>query len=110
MLASALLVFYTVHIYYHGILLPTTTILLLHLLLIFALTGRWALWRFAVAGALIGLAILAKANAILLLPALAAWVWFANPERSRRTRWIAVGVMTISAAAAIRSGTQCSGG
>lgn len=74
-IAGLLLALYGPHVYYTGVTLPAVTILALHLALIWVLVNGDSLPRYALAGALIGAAILAKANALLLLPALALWTW-----------------------------------
>jgi hypothetical protein len=88
-LAGALLSVYGLHIYYTGILLPTITIGVLNLVFLWVLvsgTGRPSPLRFVVAGIFLGLATGAKANALLLLPLTALWIWFARRPVSPRQR------------------------
>jgi len=88
-LAGVILAFYGLHIYYTGVLLPTVLVVFLNLgfllLLLRALEGASPA-RAVAAGAVLGLATLAKSNALLLLPvglALATWGATALPQRRR---------------------------
>jgi 4-amino-4-deoxy-L-arabinose transferase-like glycosyltransferase len=97
-LAGAMLALYAPHIYYHGLLLPATVIVFLHLLLLYVLTGLLVVWRAAVAGGIVGLAILAKANAVLLVPALAVVLWFVQGSGvDLRRRWAAPVTFAVAA-------------
>lgn len=86
LLAAGMLAVYATHVYYTGLLLPAILVVFLHLLLIWVLAEGWSIPRFGVAGLLVGIAVLAKANALLLLPVLALWVWLACPERGVKVR------------------------
>lgn len=103
-IAAGMLAFYGLHIYYTGVLLPAVTVVLLNLLFVWALVagGGTPSWkRYGVAGLLLGLATGAKANAILLLPATALWIWIAFRRETPRRRlgwWVA---LAAGAAAAI---------
>ena len=72
--AAGMLAVYATHVYYTGLLLPTILVVFLHLLLIWVLAEGWSPWRVGVAGLLVGIAVLTKANALLLLPALSVWI------------------------------------
>ena len=100
-IAGALLAFYATHIYYTGIVLPAVVIVFLHLCLVLVLLGGKAPWRSLVGGLLIGLCAAAKANAVLLLPALILVVWFVHRETDVRSRVIASALIAAGAALAI---------
>jgi len=100
-LAAAILIFYGPHIYYGGLLLPPTLVVFLHLLLVLVL-ARPPAWRPALAGGvLVGLAVLTKTNAILLLPAIAI-VWLAVfRDRPLKPRLAACAALIVAACATI---------
>jgi 4-amino-4-deoxy-L-arabinose transferase-like glycosyltransferase len=71
-LAGTLLGLYGLHVYYTGVLLPTVLVVFLNLaflLLLLRALEAPSPGRAAAAGAVLGLAVLAKSNALLLLPA-----------------------------------------
>ena len=100
-IAGGLLAFYALHVYYTGIALPATVIVFLHLMLVLVLTGGPARWRWLVGGLLIGLCAAAKANAVLLLPALILVVWLVRRGVVVRERILASALLTIGTALAI---------
>ena len=88
-LAASILSLYGLHIYYHGLVLPTTLVLFVNLLFLLAIIPRGPTlsWRRCViAGGLIGMAAMAKSNALLLLPAVGAAIWLCYGQQSRRRR------------------------
>lgn len=95
LLAGLLLAVYPLQLFYTGLLLPTVLVLFLHLLLLWLLLRQVeapSAGGAAGAGCVLGLAVLAKSNALLLLPLLGGvWLWLAR-ERTRRlrARWCAV--------------------
>jgi 4-amino-4-deoxy-L-arabinose transferase-like glycosyltransferase len=86
LLSGGILALYSTHVYYTGVRLPAILVLFLHLLLLWVLGDARRGWRLALGGGIVGLAILTKANALLLLPALSAWIWLASPAREWRPR------------------------
>jgi 4-amino-4-deoxy-L-arabinose transferase-like glycosyltransferase len=108
LLSGLLLAVYPLHVYYTELLLPTVLVVFLNLLLL------WSLLRAAEApsaagaagcGVVLGLATLAKSNALLLLPAYGlAWLWLER-ERPRRVRLVWCGVFAAAALAAISPAT-----
>jgi len=99
--AGLLLALYLPHIYYHGILLPPTLVVVLHLLILLLLVGRPSWWRALGGGVLIGLAVVAKANAVLLVPALAVVLLLDGREPALRKRLTAVALMVLGAVLAL---------
>ncbi len=86
--AAVLLATHGPLIYYSTLLLPTTLVFGLHALLLWVLLrGALTPKRALVAGAIIGLCIGAKANALLLLPVLGAWLYFGE-RKPRPHAWI----------------------
>lgn len=85
---------YAPHVYYTGHLLPTVLVVFLNVLLLWLLvcdSARPRASRAAAAGAVLGLAVLAKSNALLLLgvvPLLFAWLGRGLPA-PRRIAWCA---------------------
>jgi 4-amino-4-deoxy-L-arabinose transferase-like glycosyltransferase len=70
-LSGFLLAFYGLHIFYTAVLLPTILVVFLNLLFLWLIVGDergLTSGRSALAGVAIGLAVLAKPNALLLLP------------------------------------------
>jgi len=101
--AAVLLAAHGPMIYYSALLLPATLVFGLHALLVWVLLrGELTSRRALCAGALVGLAIGAKANALLLLPVIGLWLFFQRghkPERSwiRPLVFLALGaVLTIT--------------
>ena len=101
LLAAALLCAYGLLIYYSALLLPATLVCFLHALLLWLLvrrpTGPFGGTALA-AGLVIGLAIGTKANALLLLPAVGAWLLLGfrerpRPERLRTVLLVALGAL-----------------
>jgi len=101
LLSAVMLAFYATHVFYTGLLLPAVLVLFLHLLLIWVLAQGWSMPRIGVAGLLVGLAVLAKANALLLLPVLSLWIWFACPDRAVKSRLARIALLCGVAAATI---------
>jgi 4-amino-4-deoxy-L-arabinose transferase-like glycosyltransferase len=62
--------------------------------------GRPRPWGFALLGALLGLATLAKPATLMLLPLVGWWVWIAPPERPTRDRAMQA-ALTLSLAAVV---------
>lgn len=87
-------------IYFGGELVPVTLAVFLDLLLL-VLSGRKAgaapQWQL-VCGAVLGLSALAVPNALLLLPALAGWLWLAGP---RGRDWVRPALLVAGCAAVI---------
>ena len=100
-IAGGLLAFYAMHVYYTGIVLPATVLVFLHLMLVLVLIGGPARWRWLVGGLLIGLSAAAKANAILLLPALILVVWLLRRDVAVRERILASALLTIGTVVSI---------
>jgi 4-amino-4-deoxy-L-arabinose transferase-like glycosyltransferase len=108
LLSGLLLAVYPLHVYYTDILLPTVLVVFLNLLLL------WSLLRAAEApspanaaacGLVLGLATLAKSNALLLLPAYGAvWLWL-DRDRPRRLRLLWCGAFAAAALAVISPAT-----
>ena len=87
-IAAVLLAAHGPLIYYSALLLPTTLVFGLHAVLIWVLLrGELTSKRALVAGALVGLAIGAKANALLLLPVIGLWLFFQRDHKPERS-WI----------------------
>ncbi len=86
--AGVLLAVYPLHIFYSGLILPTTLVVFLNLALLRVLVGGGEMpspRRCLAAGALLGLACAAKPNALLLLPALAlGLLWIGRGSLPRR--------------------------
>ena len=85
---------YAPHVYYTGHLLPTVSVVFLNFLFVWILLRSEEDLRIrsaAAAGGVLGLAILAKSNAILLLPATLAGVlcWNRSGAPRRRLQWVA---------------------
>ena len=88
LVAGWIAAFYGPLVYYTGLLLPTTTVLFLDVLALGLLArdppeARGA-WRPLAAGLVLGLAVAAKANALLLVPVLAAWLLTGGASWPRR--------------------------
>jgi len=98
-LAAAILAFYGPHIYYGGVLLPPTLVVFLGVLLLYLLTLPLSFRGAIAAGVVVGLAVLTKSNALLLIPAIVAVWWFVSRDESRRQR-IPCSVLFVLAAAA----------
>jgi 4-amino-4-deoxy-L-arabinose transferase-like glycosyltransferase len=83
---------YAPHVYYTGHLLPSVSVVFLNLLFVWILlcdAGAPSVRRAGAAGFVLGLAVLAKSNAAILLPAvLGAFAWFHRALGwPRRLRW-----------------------
>ena len=100
-IAGGLLAFYAMHVYYTGVVLPAIVIVLLYLTLVLLMIGEPARWRSLVCGLLIGLCAAAKANAVLLLPALILVVWLAQRRMVVRERILAGALLTLGTVLAI---------
>ncbi|MCH7720681.1 MAG: glycosyltransferase family 39 protein [Planctomycetes bacterium] len=88
-LAASILSLYGLHIYYHGLMLPTTLVLFVNLLFLLTIIPRGptlSLRRCLIASGLIGIAAMAKSNALLLLPAAGVTIWLCYGQQSRRRR------------------------
>lgn len=89
-----MLAVYAPHIYYTGHLLPTVLVVFLNVVLLWLLvrdSARPRATRAALAGIVLGLAVLAKSNALLLLfvvPFAFAWIGRSLPA-ARRAAWCA---------------------
>jgi arylsulfatase A-like enzyme/4-amino-4-deoxy-L-arabinose transferase-like glycosyltransferase len=99
--AGILLTLYGVHVFYTGILLPTVLVTFLNLFLLW-LVSDWRTEpspaRCMAVGLVTGLAVLAKANALLLVPLLAAWFWLrGRPRRSAPALALLAGVFLVVA-------------
>jgi 4-amino-4-deoxy-L-arabinose transferase-like glycosyltransferase len=95
-LAAALLAAYGLHLYYTALLLPTVLVLFLNLLFVLLLlpaSGAPSLPRALAAGLALGLAALAKSNALLLLPFALAALWWLHRELPARRRAAFSGVL-----------------
>lgn len=108
LLAGLLLAVYPLHLYYTDLLLPTVLVLFLDLLLLYCLLGEVrapSLRGAATCGLLLGLATLAKSNALLLLPAFGGvWLWLQRGQPARmRALWC--GVFTAAALASLAPAT-----
>ena len=84
----------------------TALLLIVHvlvciMLILVVLTGRPSWWRALAGGVLIGLAVVTKANAILLVPAMAAALLLDDREPSPRKRWAGVASMVLGVALAL---------
>jgi 4-amino-4-deoxy-L-arabinose transferase-like glycosyltransferase len=84
LLAGCIFALYGPHIYYAGIVLPATLVAFLNLaFLLVMIPGeggyRWP--RCLAGGLLAGTAALAKANALLLVPAALVGMWLSTPDR-----------------------------
>jgi len=95
LLSGLLLAFYPLHLYYTGLLLPTILVVFLNLLLLWLLLRQAeapSLPGAALAGGVLGLAILAKSNALVLLPLfVAVWFWLQRSQALRqRALWCGV--------------------
>jgi 4-amino-4-deoxy-L-arabinose transferase-like glycosyltransferase len=95
LLSGLLLGFYPLHLYYTDVILPTVLVLFVNLLLLWVLLRAFeapSLAGAALAGAVLGLAVLAKSNALVLLPVFAAvWLWLQRQQTLRqRALWCAV--------------------
>lgn len=95
-LAAAILVLYGPHLYYGGLLLPSTLVVFLHLALLLVLARPPGPGGAITAGVLIGLAVLTKSNAILLLPAVLLVWWLLRRDEPIRVRSIA-GALLVAA-------------
>lgn len=89
LLAGFLAVFYRMFIYFDALLMPSTQLLFVNLAAVLFLLhagrkGSWFLWLGA--GFSIGLAVLAKAPAVLFLPAGFFWIFFGLPGVPVRRR------------------------
>jgi 4-amino-4-deoxy-L-arabinose transferase-like glycosyltransferase len=104
LVAGLLLACYGLAIYYAGVLLPASLELLLNLLFLWLLVRgeRAPDWRAALAaGVVAGLATAAKTNAVLLVPAGMAVLWFAPPRLPKATRLRTLAALALGAALAI---------
>lgn len=100
--AALLLALHGPSLYWTSLLLPTTLVLFLHAALLRVLAGGAPTPRRALAaGVLVGLAVGAKANALLLLPAVGGWILLGWRERPLRARLLAVGLLVAGAAVAV---------
>jgi hypothetical protein len=82
---------YGLFIYYAGVLLPATLLLFLHLVIVWVLiNGVPSFRRILLVGLLVGLTVGTKANALLLLPAIAAWLLynFSDSKWGAKLSWI----------------------
>lgn len=87
LLAGAMLALFPPAIFFDALIQKTSLALLLSVLLLWSLVEadtRRSLLRWALAGALLGLLILTRQNALLLLPLLPAWIWWAPNPGNRR--------------------------
>ena len=94
LIAAALVGSYWILIYYEGEFLEGPLMVLGILGLTYLLLGwtRWLGWKHAIlAGLVCGLSALVRPNALLFLPAVAAWAWWMSRRRNDR-RFLTVGI------------------
>ncbi len=107
LIAAALSATYWGLLYFEGQLqapVLIVTLLLLFLLVLQRWMSKRTLLRAAGGGLLLGLLILVSANAILLLPVAAGWIWWAS-GKTGRTRLFHTIAFTVGTAAAISPAT-----
>lgn len=101
--AGVLLAVYGLHVYYSGVILPTVLVTFLNLLflwLVIDVPERPGRARLLAAGGVLGLAVAAKPNAILMLPAVAGALYFV--ERAHGVRaWAGRMVVLAAGCAAV---------
>lgn len=93
LVAALLLATWDLHIYYTGLLIPTVLVLFLNLAVLASICAwqqQITLARCLAVGALVGLATLAKANALLLIPLVAYSAWRCAPVARRTVLSVAV--------------------
>jgi 4-amino-4-deoxy-L-arabinose transferase-like glycosyltransferase len=95
LLSGLLLGFYPLHLYYTDMILPTVLVLFINLLLLWLLLRVFeapSLVGAALVGMVLGLAVLAKSNALVLLPVFTTvWLWLQRqPTLRQRALWCAV--------------------
>lgn len=103
-LAGSMLAVYGLHVFYSGVLLPTVLVTSVNLLAVWILLeagDRLSASRGAVAGVVLGLAVLAKANAVLMIPVAAAWIWYSQQRSSAQRRAWLTAALVLGAAVAI---------
>lgn len=103
-LGALVLCFYGLHVYYATIVLPTVLVVFVSLLVLWslaALRDRPAWGPGLVTGVLIGLAALAKSNALLLLPMAGLWLWLLPRQAPRAARAGATLCLGVGAALSI---------
>ena len=104
MLAGALFAVYEMHIYYTGLLLPGVWVTFLNVLVLAVLLpwdGRPSPSRCGAAGLALGLAVIAKGNALLLVPALIGWLLWDGRSDLPRARALRVAALVLGATLAI---------
>lgn len=108
LLSGLLFAVYPLNVYYTDLLLPTVLVVFLNLLLLWSLlraSEAPSAANAAACGLVLGLATLAKSNALLLLPAYAAvWLWLER-GRPRRLRLVWCGAFAAAALAVISPAT-----
>jgi Dolichyl-phosphate-mannose-protein mannosyltransferase/Tetratricopeptide repeat len=100
-IAGGFFALYRPHVFYGGLLLPSTLVTLLNVLfLALAVPGARApgLGRLLLSGMVLGLAIGTKPNALLILPAAALWALFALRELRVRRRLGLAAALTLGTA------------
>jgi 4-amino-4-deoxy-L-arabinose transferase-like glycosyltransferase len=104
LIAGSALALYGLHVYYTGVLLPELLILFTNLAVLRILSpppGSWSTMRCLAGGLALGLAIIAKPNAVLLLPLVAALIGYAQVRASALRCVLALALGTALAVAPI---------
>jgi tetratricopeptide (TPR) repeat protein len=100
-LAALLLVFYGATTFYEGWLLMMWLGTLLNMLVIYVLIKDGVSWkRFALAGFLLGLSALARANILVFAPVVLAWILFGTHGARLRSATVFLGAMLVAIAPA----------